>query len=194
MISSLCDDMNIQYRNINNNIISNPLILELANSERTEDFNERFFRCTHMEYKKILENLDKIKNLNEGEKFYFNGEKEIVIHSNYSIPFGGFAISAYRWSIGLGREDSFKDLAYFLTKIRSFINRSNKLPLIKWNSIPVTKLRILKHKYRFINKGLMKLKKTYEDDLNITSQIDGFLTDLEYSNPVIRNTIDTFEI
>jgi hypothetical protein len=194
MISSLCDDMNIPYRNINSNIGLNPLMIELANSEKIEEFNERFFRCTHMEYKRILVNLDKIKNLNEGEKFYFNGEKEIIIHSNYSIPFGGFAISAYRYAIGLGREESFKDLAYFLTKIRSFINRSNKLPIIQWKSIPVTKLRILKHKYRFINKGLTKLKKTYEDDINITNKINGFLIDIEYSNPIIRNTIDICEI
>jgi len=194
MIGSLCDDMNIPYRNINNNIISNPLIIELANSEKIEEFHERFFRCTHMEYKKIIDNLDKIKNLNEGEKFYFNGDREIIVHTNYSIPFGGFAISAYRWSIGLGREDSFRDLAYFLTKIRSFINRSNKLAVNKWKSIPVTKLRILKHKYKYINKGLMKLKKTYENDYSIQSKIDGFLTDLEYSNPIIRNTIDSFEI
>ena len=87
MISSLCDDMHIPYRNMNNNLITNPLILELANSQKIEEFNERFYRCTHMEYKKILENLDKIKNLNKGEKFYFNGDKEIIIH-NYYDPFG----------------------------------------------------------------------------------------------------------
>ena len=147
-----------------------------------------------MEYKKILENLDKIKNLNKGEKFYFNGDKEIIIHNYYSIPFGSFAISAYRYAIGLGREESFRDLAYFLTKIRSFINKTNRLAINKWNTIPVTKVRILKHKYRYINKGLLKLKETYEGDYNIVSKIDGFFTDLEYSNPIIRNTIDTFEI
>ena len=194
MIGSLCDDMNIPYRNINNNIISNPLIIELANSEKIEEFNERFYRCTHMEYKKIIDNLDKIKNLNEGEKFYFNGDKEIFVHTNYSIPFGAIAISAYRYAIGLGREESFRDLAYFLSKIRSFINRSNKLAVNKWKTIPVTKLRILKHKYRHIKKGLLKLKKTYESDYSIQIKIDSFLTDLEYSNPVIRNTIDSFEI
>lgn len=195
MISSLCDDMNIPYRGINNNItVSNPQIIELANSGTIEEFNEIFYRCTHMEYKIIISNLDKIRSLKEGEKFYINADKELIIHQNYNIPFGGFAISAYRWSIGLGREESFRDLAHFLTKIRLFLNKANRLEINKWKTIPVTKYRILKHKYKILTRGLINLKDTYKGDFNIISQINNLLTDIEYSNPVIRNTIDSFEI
>ena len=73
-----------------------------------------------MDFKIVISNLDKIRSLKEGEKFYINGDIELIIHQNYNIPFGGIAISAYRWSIGLGREDSFRDLAHFLTKIKLF--------------------------------------------------------------------------
>lgn len=194
MISSLCDDMNIPYRYANNNIVSNPQIIELANSDNIDEFCEIFYRCTHMKYEIILSNLDKIRSLKEGEKFYFNGDKEIIIHENYNIPLGGFAISAYRWSIGLGREDSFRDLAHFLTKIRLFLNKANRLEINKWKTIPVTKYRILKHKYKILNRGLINLKETYKGDFNIITKINNLLTDIEYSNPVIRNTIDSFEI
>ena len=64
----------------------------------------------------------------------------------------------------------------------------------KWKTIPVTKYIILKHKYKLITRGLINLKNTYKGDFNIISQINNLLTDIEYSNPVIRNTIDSFEI
>ena len=194
MISSLCDDMNIPYRCLNNNIVSNPQIIELANSDSIYEFNEIFNRCIHMDFKIVISNLDKIRSLKEGEKFYINGDKELIIHQNYNIPFGGIAISAYRWSIGLGRENSFRDLAHFLTKIKLFLNKANRLQINKWKTIPVTKYRILKHKYKLITRGLINLKDTYKGDFNIISQINNLLTDIEYSNPIIKNTINSFEI
>jgi hypothetical protein len=161
------------------NYVINPQINKLANSN-LESFQDNFKDIIKINYKTVASNLDTIRFIKEGEKFYFNENFEIQVHSNY---FGyTWPISIYRYTIGLGRGSTFNDLKTFMKKIKSLFNKSYLIEENKWNDIPKIKMKILKNKYLNIKNGLLRIKRTYEDDNEIKNIIDEFIKNIESFN------------
>ena len=134
----------------------------------------------NLSYKTVSHNLDRLRLIKEGEKFYFNENNEIIIHQNYL----GYTwvTSVYRYTIGLGRESTFNDLKQFMRKIKTILNRIYLINEDQWNDIPKIKMKILKSKYVNIKNGLLRIKRTYEGDNDIANIINEFIKDIESFN------------
>lgn len=161
--NDIIDDREYNYFNY----VITPQIRQLFNSETTDEFYNNFKQCVSYEYNIVISNLIKIKNLQQNQKFYFDDEFNIQIHSNY---FGSWTTSTYRYIVGLGRDSSFNDLEHFIKEIKLLIDRT--LIVNYKHCIPKIKLDILKSHFKNIKKGLLKLKETYNNDNNILSIID----------------------
>jgi len=178
MIRNIIKDNNIYNFNTFSYII-NPQIDKLAKSSH-ESFEKDFMDILNLSYKTVSHNLDRLRLIKEGEKFYFNENNEIIIHQNYL----GYTwvTSVYRYTIGLGRESTFNDLKQFMRKIKTILNRIYLINEDQWNDIPKIKMKILKSKYVNIKNGLLRIKRTYEGDNDIANIINEFIKDIESFN------------
>ena len=172
MIRSLCKDIDV---NLYNNMYNTEMHF-LSKSNDYIDFQKNFKVCAAFDYDTIVINLDKIRSLKPFEKFYFNGNNEFHIHTNY---IGVWGISFYRQIAGYNRLDSFNDLGYFLRKVALFIRRCFRNSINTWNLIPNTKVKILIHKFTLINKGLNNLKVTYKEDTSIINHIKDIIKEID---------------
>jgi hypothetical protein len=179
MIRSLCN--NIEYDKYNYDLydyVMDPKITELSKSDNLEEFKINLKKNISIDYETIINNLDKIKQLKNNDKFYFYNN-EFHIHTNY---IGVWGISVYRQVVGYSRTSSFNDLEYFLTKIELFLRRCYRLGYNNWASIPSTKIKILIYKFKNCKRGLNILKETYKDDNNIINNIDKLLININILN------------
>ena len=178
MIRDIIKDNNILDLNTFNYVI-NPQIDKLANSS-IESFEQNFKDIINLSYQTVSHNLDRLRSIKEGEKFYFNENFEIVIHQNYL----GYTwvTSVYRYSVGLGRLSTFNDLKSFIRRVKALFNKTYLINEDKWGDIPKIKMKILKSKYINIKNGLVRIKRTYEGDKDIENTIDEFIKDIESFN------------
>jgi hypothetical protein len=151
------------------NYVITPQIKQLFDSETADDFYNNFKQCVHYDYNIVINNFIKIKNLQKNQKFYFDNNTNIQIHSDY---FGSWSISTYRYLIGLGRELSFNDLKFFIINMKKFIDRSLLVNNSDKKCVPKIKIDILISQFKTMKRGLVNLKETYIDDKNIVSIID----------------------
>ena len=181
MLSSLCrENIPINFRFVN------PQIKELAKSRSIQEFHINFKRCTSLKYDNILHNLDKLITINENDKFYFDENDQIFIHTNY---LGNWSISVYRQLVGLGRENSINDLTYFFTKVKLFLNKAIRYNCTTWEIIPKTKIGILLFKVGQSMKGILKIKETYNDDKLIKNKLNDIINDLNQFKKINSNTL-----
>lgn len=163
---------NMKQNNMINifNFNIDPLLVKLIKSDSSIQFEHEIKKNMPWDYNTIIYNLEKIKEIEEYSKFYF--DNNFVIQENYNILGFTYTTSLYRKMIGLNRDKSFDNLKTFIVVIEKFLKKCNFIKVMEWNNYAYERVNNIFLKLKESKKGLNNLKITYSDDKKTIVKID----------------------
>ena len=163
---------NMKQNNMINifNFNIDPFLVKLIKSDSSIQFEHEINKNIPWDYNTIIYNLERIREIEEYRKFYF--DNNFVIQENYNILGFTYTTSLYRKMIGLNRDKSFDNLKTFIVVIEKFLKKCNFIKALVWNKFAYDRVNNIFLKLKESKNGLNNLKITYSDDKKTIVKID----------------------